>query len=216
MAQTRLNGIVRRPVFRKLVSRTNLRVASAKYVTRRPSFGKNHPPLLSAQFWLVDLDVREACVTSEPDFERFYEAEARSVFSAVYSLCRDRVLAEDATQEAFARALERWDRLGSDPWAGGWVATTALNVARRGLRRSRIHPPASDQQANPEEAVDLWERVRVLPRRQQEVVVLYYRLQMTVEEIARVLRIREGTVRTHLVRAREGLRSALGEATDGD
>jgi len=58
--------------------------------------------------------------------------------------------------------------------------------------------------------------VRTLPRRQLEVVVLYYRLQMPVEEIARVLSMRDGTVRTHLVRARQALRTALGEAPNGD
>jgi len=154
-------------------------------------------------------------VGSKPDFERFYETEGRAVFSAVYSLCRDRDLAEDATQEAFARALERWDRLGTEPRAGGWVMTTALNVARRNLRR-RPPVPAGTVHGNPQTDVDLWEKVRMLPRRQREVVVLYYRLGMQVDEIARVLGTREGTVRTHLVRARQALRTALGEDADGD
>jgi RNA polymerase sigma-70 factor (ECF subfamily) len=150
-------------------------------------------------------------VGHKPDFERFYEAEARAVFSAVYSLCRDRELAEDATQEGFARALERWDRLGSEPW----VMTTALNLARRSLRR-RPSLTTTAHHPSQEEDVDLWAKVRALPRRQQEVVVLYYLLQMPAEEIARILRVREGTVRTHLVRARQALRTALGEDADGD
>jgi len=156
-------------------------------------------------------------VGHEAEFGQFYESKARSVFSAVYSLCRDSDLAEDATQEAFARALARWDRLRSEPWAAGWVTTTALNVARRGLRRRPVLQPASDPQASPspEEAIDLWRRVRMLPRRQQEVVVLYYRLQMPVDEIARALGTTDGTVRTHLVRAREALRATLQEAADG-
>jgi len=76
-------------------------------------------------------------VKADSAFESFYISEAKAVFTAVYMMCRDRQLAEDATQEAFARALERWDRLGQQEWAAGWVVTTALNVARRNLRRRR-------------------------------------------------------------------------------
>lgn len=148
-------------------------------------------------------------------FERFYMSEAKSVFTAVYMMCRDRPLAEDATQEAFARALERWDRLEPHPWAAGWVVTTAVNVARRSLRRRRgwLMPR---QARNPDEAVDLWTAVRGLPRRQQEAVVLYYRMGTPVQEIAQILGCKEGTVRTHLARAREALRIMLGGGRVGD
>ena len=156
-------------------------------------------------------------MTPEPGFERFYETEAPSVFRAVYLLCGDRVLAEDATQEAFARALERWERLRTQPWAGGWVTTTALNVARRGMRRGRrLRLAARDDPTSVEETIDLWARVKDLPRRQQEAVVLHYRMGLSVEEVADVMDCREGTVRTHLARAREGLRAALTGGSDGD
>ena len=65
----------------------------------------------------------------EAEFERFYEREAQAVFSAAVLLCRDREQAEDATREAFARALARWNRLGPQPWAAGWVTTTAPVVS---------------------------------------------------------------------------------------
>jgi len=81
-------------------------------------------------------------VNADPAFRRLYEAEGPSVFQAVYLLCRDRAVAEDATQEAFARALERWGRLGDQAWVGGWVMSTALNVARRSLRRRNFRPRA--------------------------------------------------------------------------
>jgi predicted RNA polymerase sigma factor len=93
-----------------------------------------------------------------------YKKEGQAVFSAVFLLCRNRALAEDATHEAFARALERWDRLGTKAWAAGWVTTTALNVARRSLR----HRPlalSSCQQEEPDDELDLWSAVRRLPRR---------------------------------------------------
>ncbi len=135
------------------------------------------------------------------------------MFGAVFLLCRDRPLAEDATQEAFARAFARWERLGSQPWAGGWVTTTAMNVARRALRKRPA--PGARHHPDPVDEVDMWASVRGLPRRQQEVVVLHYRLDLPVREIAEVLGCREGTIRTHLARARERLRKELEECSDG-
>jgi RNA polymerase sigma factor (sigma-70 family) len=155
-------------------------------------------------------------VTADPGFERFYEMEAQSVFRAVYLLCRDRILAEDATQEAFARALQRWERLASQPWAGGWVTTTALNVARRGMRRRRLLRSVPRDNPDLEETIDLWTQVKELSRRQQEAVVLHYRMGFSVEEVAQVMGCSDGTVRTHLTRAREVLRAALKGASDDD
>src|SRR5712691_11183105 len=78
-----------------------------------------------------------------------------AVFAAVFLLCRDRTVTEDATQEAFARAFERWDRLAAVPWAGGWVTTTAMNVARRSLRR-RVAGLRSQRPSDIDATVELW------------------------------------------------------------
>jgi len=128
--------------------------------------------------------------------------------------CGDRAVAEDATQEAFARALERWSRLRDRPRVAGWVATTALNVARRSLRRRR--GPASEGAADvrvvcadPDEAGEVQAAVRALPRRQREAVVLHYAMDLPVAEVARLMRCAEGTVKAHLWKARAALRSRV-------
>lgn len=149
-------------------------------------------------------------MTVDPAFEALYTAEAVAVFRTVYLLCRDAATAEDATQEAFARALERWSRLRDRTWAGGWVTTTALNVARRSLRRRRPPPPPASPAADVDEALDLWRAVARLPARQQQAVVLRYRLDLTTEDAAAAMGCDPGTVRTHLARARESLRAAMG------
>jgi RNA polymerase sigma-70 factor (ECF subfamily) len=149
-------------------------------------------------------------VNLDPAFERLYEEEAGAVFRTVYLLCRDRSVAEEATQEAFARALERWARLRDRPWVGGWVTTTAVNVARRSLRRRRTAEPERGHGADVDEAVDLWGAVRMLSLRQQQAVVLRYRLDLTVEDAAAAMGCDPGTVRTHLARAREALRARMG------
>lgn len=144
-------------------------------------------------------------------FEGFYEIEFPKVYRAAFLLSGDRGLAEDATQEAFARALERWRRLRDTSWAGGWVMTTALNVVRRGLRRRREPVRTEvDHYEIPDSDLDLWRAVRALPRRQLESVVLHYLTDLSVAECAALMGCDEGTVKTHLHRARAELSRLLG------
>ena len=150
----------------------------------------------------------------DPQFIELYEREHVRVFQVTFALCGDRGLAEDATQEAFARALERWGRLREQQWVGGWVMRTALNVARRSLRRRFPFIPTRRIEEEDESAVELWGVVRSLPRRQREAVVLHYIVDLPVTEVAAAMGCREGTVKAHLAHARDTLRSQLLGATN--
>ena len=134
-----------------------------------------------------------------------YEAEFAEVFRAVALVCGDRGIAEDATQEAFARALARWRRLRDAPWAAGWVTTTAINVARRQLRRSPLPPDPPAAEADREAVLDVRAAIRRLPSRQQEAVALHYLLDLPIAHAASAMGCDEGTVKTHLSRARATL-----------
>jgi RNA polymerase sigma-70 factor (ECF subfamily) len=152
----------------------------------------------------------------DPRFEELYRSEYPAVFRAAFVLCRDGSAAEDAAQEAFAKALARWRRLRDEPWAAGWVMTTAMNVARRGLRRrpeiERRDPvPARDH----EDEMDLWREISALPARQQEAVVLHYMGDLPISDVARAMGCQEGTVKAHLWRAREALRTRMEGVGDG-
>src|SRR5262245_30012722 len=113
-----------------------------------------------------------------------YEREFPAVYRAVRLFCGDAAVAEDATQEAFARALARWRRIGSQPWTAGWVTTTALNVARRSLRRRPTPAPDAAPDRDRDAELDLVAEVRRLPSRQQEAVALHYLLDLAVADVA--------------------------------
>jgi RNA polymerase sigma-70 factor, ECF subfamily len=125
--------------------------------------------------------------------------------------------AEDAVQEALARAWERSERGEHIRNLEAWVTTVALNLARSGLRRVRSERAARErlrgrQPIEPSETrVDVVRALSALPRRQREATVLRYYLGYDVKEIADVLRIREGTAKTTLHRARLALAERLGE-----
>jgi len=149
--------------------------------------------------------------SGHPGFQELYEREFARVCGAVFLLSGDRQLAQDAAQEGFARALVRWRRLRSHPAPGAWVTTTALNVARRQLRR---RPPVEADPVAPADPTDrlaLREAIRALPPRQLEAVAIHYLLDLPVAETAVAMGIDEGTVKTHLSRARSSLADALAD-----
>ncbi len=130
--------------------------------------------------------------------------------------------AEDAVQEAFARAWER-SRLGHTfEHLAGWVVTVALNHARSGHRRHEAElralarlPGGGPARDGGTSAVDvrvvIRDAVDGLSRRQRDAVVLYYLLDIDVASTARLLEVSEGTVKTALSRARTHLAAVLGD-----
>jgi len=151
-------------------------------------------------------------VSVHPGFRDLYEREFEPVLRAVFALAGDRALAEDATQEAFARALARWRRIGTHPAPAGWVTTTALNVARRQLRRKpESSSTRQDRAQDEDERLSLHDAIRALSPRQQEAVVLHYLVDLPVAEVATVMGVDEGTVKTHLSRARTAIAAALAD-----
>ena len=118
-------------------------------------------------------------------------------------------------------------RLSSGRWSGGSGSGRAVGrrlgdhdsdePPRRVLRRrvAVTDPGAAADAPDPDTALDLWRSVAALPLRQQQVVVLHYRLGLSTAEAAIVMRCAEGSVRGYLTRARDALRTRLQEEPDG-
>jgi RNA polymerase sigma-70 factor (ECF subfamily) len=152
-------------------------------------------------------------------FERLYREEFPVVFKTAFLLCGDPDIAEDATQHAFAKALDRWSHVKAYDRPGAWVTVTALNHVRRRLRvpslarRARYDAELVTGGVSPEDRILLWEGVRSLPRRQREAVVLFYVAGLSVEEVSRAMGCENGTVKAHLSKARHHLAEHI-EAPD--
>lgn len=141
------------------------------------------------------------------DFESFYLDEHPKVYRACLAFTRSSDAASDATQEAFARAFARWGRLSKHPWAGGWVMTTAMNICRR--RKTEPVPEKTHPITDDVERPDVVAALRTLPEKQRLAAVLYYIGDRPVVDIAEVMGISEGAVKSHLSRARDALRERL-------
>jgi len=151
-----------------------------------------------------------------PDPASFCHALQGRLLGSLVLFCGDRALAEEIAQEALARAIERWDRVGAMASPEAWTYRTAFNVARswasrrRTERRAyeraagRAHPPLPDDTA----AVAVRAAVAALPPRQRAAVVARFYAGLTVAEAAQALGCAEGTVKALVHKAILNLRRA--------
>ncbi len=148
------------------------------------------------------------------EFEQWYRREQPEIARALWVMSGDREAAADATDEAFSRALARWDRVSAMVPPGGWVRTVAVNRLRRTMRRRDLERRLLRRQRHsahtePEFDPDLWCAVASLPLRQREVIALRYVDDLTEANIAAGLGISEGAVSASLTKARRRLGEIL-------
>jgi RNA polymerase sigma-70 factor (ECF subfamily) len=184
------------------------RTASFPIVRRQPGSVRGSPRLERRRCGLIE----------DADFREFLATDYARLVAAVALITGSRPAAEDAVQEALVRAWERTMKGEAIDSLGAWVATVALNVSRSGVRRKVAErrarqrlgaPPTTTPERSHGEAIDIERAVAALPRRQREVVVLRYLLDLNTAETATTLRINEGTVKSELSRARAALARCL-------
>jgi RNA polymerase sigma-70 factor (ECF subfamily) len=151
-------------------------------------------------------------------FEEFYTGTVGRLLGQLFLMTGDLHAAEEIVQEAFTRASVRWARLRDYDVPEAWVRRVAMNLAAdraRSLRRQaravlRLGPPPAVPAVSVE-TLALVHALRTLPLRQRQAIVLHYLADLPVEEVARVLGVRGGTVKSLLAKGRRSLAARLGE-----
>lgn len=156
---------------------------------------------------------------NDTDLERLFRAHATALLRLAVVLTGDQALAEELVQEAFVRL----HRARSAPASGAELAylrRTVINLSHghhrhlRVVRRRSVDPPP-DARAAEVDAVrregqrEVAAAVRALPDRQRDCIVLRFYAELSDTEIADVLGISAGSVKTHLHRARAALAERL-------
>lgn len=157
-----------------------------------------------------------AAVTAEfADFAAWYRSEHPKLLAALTWVSGDSELALEATDEAFARALERWGRVRSMDSPSGWLYRVGLNLVRRHARRAADERRAVGGYWRPDDhpppTGEVWAVVQDLPPRQRAAVVLRYLLDLREREVADVMGVSAGTVASTLAAARTRLAAWLTE-----
>jgi len=156
-------------------------------------------------------------------FEDFYRQELAEVVGLLQSLGASQHLAQDAVQDAFLEAQRHWDQICCYERPGAWVRKVAVQRLQHARRRQQREPtgiaqmnrgPSPAQEPSLEavaEHADVWRAIRALPKRQAQVIVLHYTGDLRINEIAGVLGISSGSVKTHLHHARQALAEQLAD-----
>lgn len=172
------------------------------------------------------LDARDAArvLAGEVDaFEGIVRRWQGPLINLAYRYCHDPGTAEELAQDAFVKIYRNLPRWRGEGTFSTWLFAVALNVYRSYLRKHR--PPidaltAAEEIADRSQRVGMLEReeedrlvrraVLALPRKYRDAVLLYYFHDMDVTRAAATLGLPEGTVKSHLHRARKRLEQHLG------
>jgi RNA polymerase sigma factor (sigma-70 family) len=159
----------------------------------------------------------EALAMSPLSFDEVFADMYPKVARTAGLVARDRQLGADIAQEAFTRLFERWDRIQSTDHARNFALRVAVNLARSHLRRRAAAPfglrGPEIRVADSTAASDAWMAVvqglaELSPTQRASVVLVDY-VDLDTNEAATILRIAPSTVRVHLARGRQKLRSSL-------
>ena len=152
-------------------------------------------------------------------FTQAVTEHSRAMFRAARAILDCDADAEDAVGQAVLLAWQSRGKLREEGAARAWLVKIAVNCARRQRQKNgrmlyfddleQIAGSGTDRQYH-----ELWEAVLALPPESRAVVVLFYYEDLTVEQIAKTLKIPQGTVKSRLSRAREKLRTMLCEEAE--
>ena len=140
-----------------------------------------------------------------------------------YGIVRNRQDAEDVAQEAFARAYRRFSSLRDRERFRGWLVRMTWRLAidfRRSQKRRQnredavmaITPQSGDMAQDAverERSARLWQAIDQLPERLRAVIVMTSIEGNGVKDVANLLGVAEGTIKSRLFEARQKLREAL-------
>ena len=157
----------------------------------------------------------------EREFEARLVESSTLAFRVAFSVLRQRQDAEDVAQEAFVRAHARFRQLRDRERFRAWLvrmtwrlAIDHLRSARRRLHREQAHVSVAatstdDTAIASERAAQLWAAIDALPEKFRMVVVLAAMEGHDIRDVAALLGLPEGTVKSRLFLARKRLKEQL-------
>jgi RNA polymerase sigma-70 factor, ECF subfamily len=159
-------------------------------------------------------------------FGTLVERYDRAVYNLALRTMRDSEEAKDVTQETFFKAFRSLRTYRPGAKFSTWIFAIAYHaccdrLARRKRYTDAEMPDRADPAPGPEllalrrdETLRLRAAIDALPEKYRVVITLYHLQGRQYEEIARVLELPMGTVKTHLFRAKEMLRKRLADGGD--
>lgn len=147
----------------------------------------------------------------DSEYERFVTVHERELRRTAYLMCGDWERAEDAAQDALLKMYKSWHRLDRGPalraYAHRAVTTAVVDQGRRPWRRERPQPlPERVALQTTDDRLMLMAALRRVPVRRRACLVLRFFADLSVEEVAEILGVTTGTVKSQTAKAIAQLR----------
>jgi RNA polymerase sigma-70 factor (sigma-E family) len=162
-------------------------------------------------------------VAGDEGFAEFYQGTRQRVVTFLYAMGGDRAEAQDAAQEAYVRAWQRWSTISTYDDPEAWVRRVGYRLCLNRWRKARNRLSAyrrhgADPVAAPpgEDSVALLAALRKVPVRDREAVVLHHLLDLSVADVSAQTGVPVNTIKTRLVRGRRTLAALLGRDFTGE
>ncbi|MFI0151638.1 SigE family RNA polymerase sigma factor [Streptomyces lydicus] len=153
---------------------------------------------------------------AEAAFTAYVQERRASLYATAYHLTGDRYEAEDLLQSALFSTYRAWDRISDKAALGGYLRRTMTNLHISAWRRRKLNEYPTEELPETAGEVDamrgtelravLWQALARLPETQRTMLVLRYYEGRTDPEIADILNISVGTVKSSIWRALRRLR----------
>ncbi|MET9350931.1 SigE family RNA polymerase sigma factor [Streptomyces termitum] len=153
---------------------------------------------------------------SEAEFTAYVRERRASLYATAYHLTGDRFEAEDLLQSALFSTYRAWERISDKAAVGGYLRRTMTNLHISAWRRRKVNEypteelpetvGETDAMRGTELRAVLWQALARLPELQRTMLVLRYYEGRTDPEIAEILDISVGTVKSSIWRSLRRLR----------
>ncbi|WP_037912662.1 SigE family RNA polymerase sigma factor [Actinacidiphila yeochonensis] len=158
----------------------------------------------------------EQAADAEAAFTAYVQERRASLYATAYHLTGDRFAAEDLLQSALFSTYRAWDRISDKAAVGGYLRRTMTNLHISAWRRRKLNEYPTeelpetvgdtDEMGGTELRAVLWQALARLPEQQRTMLVLRYYEGRTDPEIADILGISVGTVKSSIWRSLRRMR----------
>jgi RNA polymerase sigma factor (sigma-70 family) len=159
-------------------------------------------------------------------FGKIVDAYQGAVSAMAYSVCGDFSQSEDLAQETFVIAWQKLPHLRKRESLSAWLCGIARNLARDWLRKKAKAPsvslesvaepahPEEDEPTRRERSETVWAALQAIPENYREPLVLFYRKDLSIRDIAEALELSEDCVKQRLSRGRKMLRAEVAKMVE--
>ena len=175
---------------------------------------------------MLDLDILKA--NPKEAIELIMDTYGNDVKKFIYCYLKNEADTDDVTQEVFVTVYFKLNTFKGNSSLKNWIYSIAANKCKDYLRKNSLRPSKlieritkqsvtqidNDVSKQYEENLDkkeVFKKVMALPIKYREVVILYYFKELSIKEISYILKEKETTLQSRLLRARKGLKEVNNE-----